>query len=294
MADRKRTEPDWQDLRIFLALGRHGSLSGAARSLGVNHATIARRLRSLEDDVGVRLVERRPDGYALTEAGGAVLAAASDMEAAARRIGHQGGADAPRGLVRINAPPALAHGFLIARMADLATRHPGLDIDIATDIRAISLDRHQADIAIRLSRPDDGDIIARRLATIGYGFYATPDWCARIGDGAEPVFVGFDEADAHVPEAVWLARQFPRSRVAFRATNQAAQAIAARSGAGIALLPHYIGRAETMLKRCTLGGDPPPREAFMLTRPRDRGNLPVRIVAEHIAEAFRDAPTLFE
>ena len=79
MADEKRTEVDWQDLRIFLALGRHGSLSAAARALGVNHATIARRLHS-EDSLGEKLVERRPEGFVLTAAGTHTLAAASDME----------------------------------------------------------------------------------------------------------------------------------------------------------------------------------------------------------------------
>jgi molybdate transport repressor ModE-like protein len=79
--DEKRTEVDWQDLRIFLALGRHGSLSAAARALGVNHATIARRLHSLEDSLGEKLVESRPEGFALTLAGTHALAVAGDMDA---------------------------------------------------------------------------------------------------------------------------------------------------------------------------------------------------------------------
>jgi len=70
---------DWEDMRVFLALGRHGSLSAAARALSVNHATIARRIQSLEDRLGDKLVDRRPDGYALTPAGRLALAAASEM-----------------------------------------------------------------------------------------------------------------------------------------------------------------------------------------------------------------------
>jgi molybdate transport repressor ModE-like protein len=90
MADEKRTEIDWQDLRIFLALGRHGSLSAAARAVGVNHATIARRLRSLEDSLGEKLIERRPEGFALTRAGTHTLAVASDMDSASVRWVEQG------------------------------------------------------------------------------------------------------------------------------------------------------------------------------------------------------------
>lgn len=294
MADRKRTELDWEDLRVFLALARHGSLSAAARALGVNHATIARRIQSLESDVSDKLVERRPDGYVLTPAGTQVMTLVSDMEAAVQTIGRSGANSTPGGLVRVNASPALAHGFLAPRLAGIFALYPALDIDLATDIRAVSLERYEADIAIRLSRPTDGDVIARPLVTLGYGFYGTAAACACIEDGGEPTFVGFDEADAHVPEASWLARQFPRARLVFRASNQFAQAMAARSGAGIALLPHYIGRAEAKLHACDLGTVPPNRDAWLVTRQRDRNSPAVRAVAEHIVRLFDAERPLFE
>ncbi|WP_340313596.1 LysR family transcriptional regulator [Rhizorhabdus argentea] len=294
MADRKRTELDWQDLRFFLTLARHGSLSAAARALGVNHATIARRIRALESSAGSKLVERRPDGYVLTAAGGDVLTAASDMEAAARTIGRYAADSTPRGLVRINASPALAHGFLAGRLVSLTEVYPGLDINLATDVRTISLERHEADIAIRLSRPEDGDIIARPLVRIGYGFYGTPAACERVEDGGDPIFIGFDEADRHVPEAAWLARHFPRARLAFRASNQFAQAIAARAGTGIALLPHYIGRVETTLRPCHMEQAPPSRDGWLLTRRRDRSEPVVRAMADHIVALFDQERALFE
>lgn len=293
MTDQKRTDVDWQDLRIFLALGRHGSLSAAARALAVNHATIARRVQSLEASLGEKLVERRPDGYVLTPAGTHVLSAASDMEAAAQTVGRSGSDGAPRGLVRVNASPALGHGFLVERLAALTALYPGLDIDLATDMRAVSLERHETDIAIRLNRPDDGDVIARPLISIAYGFYGTPAECRRVEEGSDPVFIGFDEADAFVPEAVWLARQFPRARLAFRASNQLGQAIAARSGVGIALLPHYIGRAEPTLRQCRLEPLPQPRDAWILTRRRDRKDLPISVVTDHISQMFETERTLF-
>ena len=294
MTDQKRTSFDWEDLRVFLALARHGSLSAAARTLGVNHATVARRIRAFEQDVGERLVERRPDGYTLTPAGMHAMTVISDMEAAAQTIGRGSPAGAPVGLVRVNASPALAHGFLALRLASIIARYPALDIDLATDIRAVSLERHEADIAIRLSRPADGDVIARPLATIGYGFYGTPAACARIELGDAPVFIGFDEADAHVPEASWLARQYPRARLAFRASNQFAQAMAARSGIGIALLPHYIGRTEPELQPCALSATPPDRDAWLVLRQRDRKSPAIRAVADHIVVLFDEARTLFK
>ncbi|WP_427184653.1 LysR family transcriptional regulator [Bordetella bronchialis] len=294
MAEKKRTEVDWEDVRVFLALGRHGSLSAAARALAVNHATIARRIQSLEATLGDKLVERRPEGYILTPAGRRALTAASDMDSAVQTLGRGGPDEAPRGLVRVNASPALALGFLIARLSRLPVLHPGLDIDLGTDLRAVSLERHEADIAIRLGRPQDGDFIAKQAGAMAYGFYGTPALCQQVEEGAPPVFVGFDEANAYLPDAVWLSRAFPQGRVAFRAHNQYAQAISARSGVGLAMLPHYIGRTEPGLRRCALEPAMPPREIWILMRRQDRANLAVRTVVDELLRIFEEERALFE
>ncbi|CAM3486215.1 LysR family transcriptional regulator [Bordetella sputigena] len=294
MAEKKRTEVDWQDVRVFLALARHGSLSGAARALSVNHATIARRIQSLEATLGEKLVERRPEGYILTPAGTRTLAAAGDMEAAVLTLGRGGEGDAIKGLVRVNAPPALSLGFLVARLATLPVLHPGLDIDLATDLRAVSLERRETDIAIRLGRPVDGDFVARQLSTMAYGLYGTAAVCERVEAGADPVFVGFDEVNADIPEAVWLARTHPSARVAFKTNNHVAQAAAARAGAGLAVLPHYIGRKQPDLRQCRLEPVPEPREIYLLTRRQDRNNVAIRTVADHLLRLFADERSLFE
>ena len=294
MTDEKRTEIDWQDLRVFLALGRHGSLSAAARALGVNHATIARRLRSLESSLGEKLVERRPEGFVLTAAGTHTLAAASDMESTSHTLGRAGPDGAPKGLVRINAPPALTHGYLLAKLSEMASAYPGLDIDVATDVRSISLERHEADIAVRVNRPEDGDVIAKPVTTMAYGFYGTVEACARLAAGEEPALIGFDEADAHLPEAVWMSRHFPRARRPFRANNQFAQAIAARSGIGVALLPHYIGRAEPTLQRCELTPVPAPREVFLVRRRQNARTMPINVVIDYLVGVFNEDRVLFE
>ncbi|ACR28046.1 LysR family transcriptional regulator [Burkholderia glumae] len=288
MTDQIRTVLDWEDLRVFVALARHGSLSAAARALSVSHATISRRIQSLEHALGERLVERRPDGYVLTPAGTRALAGASEMETAAERLSRGGRDDSPRGLVRLNAPPSLVQHFLIARLATLVARHPSLDIDVASDFRAVSLDRREADIALRFGRPGDGDVIAKSVATPGYGFYATPQWASRLAAGEAPVFVGFDEANAHLPEAVWLARHFPQARVAIRGGSQLAQAAAARAGAGVALLLNFIGRCDAALVPCALGQTPPPRELWLLTRRDGRKDLPTRTVVDFLVQAFAD------
>lgn len=291
--DKNRTEIDWQDVRIFLALARHGSLSAAARTLSVNHATISRRLHSLEESLGEKLVERRPGGYVLTPAGTHALEAASDMEQAAQILGRGMIDGAPSGLVRVNAPPALSNGFLTLRLAKLASRYPRLDVDLASNHRFISLKRHEADIAIRFGRPRNGDVVARPLIAVGYGFYGTDEACRSVEAGADPVFIGFNEADAYLPEATWMVRQFPRVRLAFRANDQFAQSIAARSGAGLALLPHYIGRLDPLLRICDLGSALPSKDVFILTRRRDRKDLPIRAVADEVVGMFEQTRELF-
>lgn len=293
MTDKKRTALDWQDVRIFLALARHGSLSAAARMLSVNHATIARRLHSLEESLGEKLVERRPDGYALTLAGTHALQAASDMEQAAQILSRGMQDGTPSGLVRISASPGLTGGFLISRLPALTTRYPKLDIDLSPALRSISLDRHEADIAIRFDRPKDGDIIARLLVSVGYGFYGTDEACGSIAAGGNLILIGFNEADGSLLQEKWVTKHFPRTRIAFRAKDHALQAIAARSGIGLALIPHYIGRADLALRRCDLNPVPPSREVFLLTRNRDRKGASIRVVADDITEMFELERALF-
>jgi DNA-binding transcriptional LysR family regulator len=293
MADQKRTEFDWQDVRVFVALARHGSLSAAARILSVNHATIARRLHSLEESLGEKLVERRPEGYVLTAAGAHALEAATDMEQAAQVLGRGAADGMPSGIVRIASSPGLSGGFLVSRLPALAMRYPSLDIDLAPALRSVSLERHEADIAIRFDKPKDGDIIARPLTTVGYGFYGTKEACDAVQAGGDPVFIGFNEADAHISAASWLSQHFPRARVAFRAKDQFLQSIAARTGAGLALLPHYIGRADRLLGVCDLGSVPPSLEVFLLTRRRDRSAAAIRVIADELIELFRREHQLF-
>lgn len=294
MAVKKRTEPDWQDLRVFLALGRHGSLSAAARALSVNHATIGRRIQSLEASLGEKLVERRAEGYVLTSAGQRALDATRQMESAAQRV-RRGGADhSPAGLVRVNAPPALAQGFLVSRLARLSARHPQLDVELATDLRVVSLERHEADVAVRMVRPLDGDVVARRLVGVAYGFYAARARQRPVEPGQAPVFIGFDEAHSHMPEAQWLAQHFPRARLAFRATHHLAQAAAAVAGAGIALLPHYIGRSTRGLHPCPADMLPPDRDIWLLTRRQGRKDPPILAVSTFLSAEFAASRALFE
>jgi DNA-binding transcriptional LysR family regulator len=294
MADKKRTVEDWEDIRVFLALARYGSLSGAARALSVNHATVSRRLRSLESTLGEKLVERRPAGYLLTPAGSRVLAAADEMEIAAGTLGRGVSADEPRGLVRINAPPALAQCYLIKRLARLPLRYPGIEIDLATSLRSVSLERRETDIAVRLGRPPDAYLLAREVVHMGYGIYAAAQLRRQIDEGMEPAFITFDQANADILEAVWIARHFPRARVSFRTNHHLGQAIAARTGVGVALLPHYIARTTPGLQLTALQPVPEKRDVWLLTRRRKSNDVAIRVAVDYLSEVFASERELFD
>jgi DNA-binding transcriptional LysR family regulator len=295
MPDRFRTgRIDWEDVRFFTAVARHGSLSAAARALTVNHATVARRLAALEQALGTELFKRRPTGYELTPAGRSALEAAGAMESAAAGLSRLDHETPLTGLVRITATPSLAEVFLIPRLAALQHRCPGLDLEILAERRPVSLQRHQSDIALRLGRPERGELLARCVGRLAYHFYAAPVWRDRLKEGVAPLFVGFDEAGTHFPEALWLARRFRNARLAVRCNNQIGQIAAARAGCGIALLPHFLAAGDTALVKVRLAEIPPARELWLLTRRDVRKSPQTRVVTDFLLDLFRRERPLFE
>ncbi|WP_448188008.1 LysR family transcriptional regulator [Azospirillum sp. sgz301742] len=280
MTVQKRTAGlDWDDVRVFLELARAGSLSAAARTLRISHATVGRRIAALEATLGRALVERRPDGYALTPEGEAVRALADGMDEHALAILRRGGWEVGlTGTVRLTMTQALADSFLVPRLGPLRARHPGLDLEIMIDNRALSLARREADLAIRQARPQRGELITRRLATLAYGLYAAP--------GAPDAFITFDETLAELPEAVWFAGHTRGRRIAFRSNSVQAQLAAAKAGFGTALLPRWLAAAEPDLLSVPAAEPPPPREAWLVLH-RDLKDVPrIRAVAEHLVALF--------
>ncbi|WP_199741860.1 LysR family transcriptional regulator [Corallococcus sp. CA047B] len=279
----KRPGPlDWEDLRVFVALARAGSLSATARELKVSHATVGRRIAALEQTLGRTLFDRRADGYLLTADGAAVLELAADMEERAygilRRSGQQAGLT---GTVRLTATETLAERFLIPRLAALHRRHPGIHLEVVSDSRALSLAKREADVAVRLARPQVGELVARRLASLAYGVYAAPD-------GDTSAWVGLDDSLAHIPEAKWLAQHAAGERLVLRTNTLMGQLAAVRAGFGKALLPHWFAGEEGGLIALPPPAPPPVREAWLVVHP-DLKDVPrVRAVIDAVVGAFEE------
>lgn len=289
MAVKKRTVAlDWEDVRYFVALARHRSLSATARALRVNHATVSRRVTRLEALLGRSLFDRHADGYALTLDGKAVLDEASTMDNAAssmlRRCDENSGLS---GLVRLTAGRSLAEGFLIDRLEGLHRRHPAIDVEVIGDVRLLSLARREADLALRFGKPKSSELAARRVGTIFFGLYVAtalrhePDAAARLP------LIGFDKDGDSIAEAEWLSRHFSGRRYSFRGNSQSAQAGAARAGFGVALLPRYLAADDPRLAEVACDKPMLEREVWLLVRP-DLTRVPrVRAVADYLFELFR-------
>jgi DNA-binding transcriptional LysR family regulator len=289
MPDRKRTAYlDWEDIRYFVALARHGTLSATARALRVNHATVARRVASLEIVLRRTLFERRADGYLLTVDGKAVLEEASAMDEAALSVFRRLDAGTElSGLVRLTAGRILAESFLIDRLSGFHERYPAIDVELIGEARVVSLARREADIALRFGSPKDSELVARRLGGIAFGLYVSPAYRDRLEQGETPSFIGFDDESDFVAEAEWLTREFGDKRFAFRGNTQASQAAAARAGYGVALLPRYLAVNDQRLMQVSLGERLPLRDVWLLLR-RELARVPrVRALGDYLIELFR-------
>ena len=277
---------NWDDARIVLAFARGGSASATARALGVSHTTVLRRLQALEADLEQRLVDKTPEGPRLTPAGRELARLAEDMEATAATIERRllGGETRLEGLVRVTATEALGSRFLTPHLVEFQHAHPGVDVELVTDTRPLSLARREADVAVRLLRPTEPSSIRKRVGEIGYAAYAT---AAYLKEGRErPRLIGYDERLAG-PETERLATSHPDGRFAFRSGSTAALVAAALAGAGIAMIPCFLGDAEPRLRRLDAPRAVPPSEIWLAIHRDLRRNARAAALFEFLADLFR-------
>src|SRR5262249_19445929 len=170
-------EPEWSDLKILLALSRAGSVAGAARSLGVDQSTVSRRLAALEESVGARLVLRGGREFAFTAEGRTMASAAERAEAAvveASRSVREGKLEIS-GKVRVSSLPGLMPP-LVRAIAAARETYPALTIELSLDRRAVDLAKGEADMGLRMFRPTEGHLVARKLTDVGWAVYASREY----------------------------------------------------------------------------------------------------------------------
>lgn len=246
---------DWDDLRFFLAVARSGRLTAAARRLGADHATVSRRITSLEESLKAKLFERRPQGYALTPHGEQLLAKAESMETEALAIQSEiGGADmALAGTVRIGAPDGFGACFLAPRLTSLAKSYPGLEFQLIAMPRLLSLSKREADLAITLAPPKEGKVVARKLADYRLGLYATQAYLDSMPKitAPEDLFahrvVGYIDDLIFTPELDYLDEVAKGLRAHIQSSSVVAQMNAVAAGAGIGIIHHFMAVGDARL-----------------------------------------------
>lgn len=248
---------DWSLVRAFLAVAETGSLSAAARITGHSQPTLGRQIRTLEAQLGTELFHRIARGLELTEAGAALIDPAREMAAAAARLAltAEGRSDALAGTVRITASNMVSHHLLPPVLARIRQVEPLIQIELAPSDASENLLFREADIALRMYRPEQIDIVARRLADLPMGFYAARSYIARHGrpqtlaEALQLDIVGLDRSDLmlRVFRAAGLAAQ--REAFAVRCDHQPTLWELVRAGCGIGANQRRIGDADPLVER---------------------------------------------
>ncbi|MBV7408861.1 MULTISPECIES: LysR family transcriptional regulator [Roseobacteraceae] len=267
------TQPDWSQIQSFAAVAEHGSLSAAARAQGSSQPTLSRHIAQLEATLGTRLFDRSRGGMILTDEGTDLLAHATAMaDAAARfdttRDGH--GTDIA-GTVRLTASHVVANFILPPILSDLHTTYPGIEIEVVASDTTENLLRREADIALRMYRPTQPDVIARHITDLPLGAYAAPAYIERHGapdtlqDLHHHSLVGYDRSTLIIEAFAQRGLKVGRDFFAFRSDDQVLCWHMVIAGYGIGFAPRRVGDADSRVIR--------------VSRDEDAGTMPLWLTA---------------
>lgn len=292
---------NWDLLQSFLAVARTGKLTSAARRLAIDHSTLSRRLTQLEASLGAKLFERHVSGYSLTPQGENLLQRAEAMESTVLAIQSDVGQSSSRvsGAVRIGTPDGFGTAFLAPRIGRLSTAHPGLDLDLVATPRSFSLSRREADIAIGLSRPAHGRLHARMLTDYELGIYAARAnpvlWqdIGAIDDLPSRPFISYIDDLIFAPELDYLPSISKTIWPRLRSSNLIAQLQATAAGAGLCVLPCFLGNADSRLIRVLPAEVRLTRTFWMIVHADMRDLARIQVTCDFIAEEIRLASDFF-
>lgn len=295
----KCTAMHWDDLRYFLELARTRRLTRAARKLGVDHTTVARRIEHLETALRCRLFEPNAEGYALTEAGQRLLAQAETIENSVGLLREEALGEGVRvsGTVRIGVPEGFGTTFLTPRLGPLLDEHPDLDIEILTLPHFPSLATREADLIVTLDPPEHGRYIAARLTDFTYGLFASRGYLRRypairkLGQVAGHAVVGYLD-DFLLSPQLRYRDDLPPHRLRVASSGMLAQVVALKAGLGLGVLTHYLAAGTGLV--AVLPGVAVWKRTFWLATHVDWYKLQrVRTVWDYVRRIVEDEGELF-
>jgi len=283
---------DWNDVQFFLAIHRAQTLAGAARALKVEHTTVGRRLTAMEKALRAKLFVRTPEGFLPTKMGAQILPLAERAETSLLEIERLALADDDRaeGTVRVTTSESFA-GLLGRWLVDLRNKHPRITVELLAGNVPLDLTRRQADIAVRFAPTREGNLVCRRVATLGWAPYASRAYVeARgclpsSGELAGHDVIGFDESLLQAPGALWIEEHGAGANVVLKSGSLPAACNAATAGLGVAVVPCFLGDREPALVRL-MPGIVGSREGYLVVHPDLARVARVRVVLAFLVERF--------
>jgi DNA-binding transcriptional LysR family regulator len=282
--------PDWHLFKAFLAVAREGSLSSAARVLGTTQPTMGRQVAALESALGVKLFIRSLDGLAPTEAGTRLIPSAEVMAAAVEAALRSASGDIQeeRGTVRITASEVIGGEVLPAFLADFQSLNPRISVELALSNRNEDLLRGDADIAVRMARPTQGALVAKRIGRVDIGLYAHRRYLKvramprNLEDLRQHALIGFDRDQAYARILERMGVPFTRDMFAFRSDSDLAQLAALRAGLGIGACQLGIARRQKNLVPLLHAELTFPMEVWLVMHRDLRGSRRIRLTFDHL------------
>jgi DNA-binding transcriptional LysR family regulator len=290
---------DWDGLQLLLAVPRTGRVSAAARRLGVEHTTVARRVTGLEKALGVSLFYRTSRGYLLTPEGHNVISTAEAMERAALVVEARAreGTGPPAGRVRVAMPPEYGSHWLAPKLAAFRTLHPQIELHILVGTRERDLSRGEAELAIQPPRPTQTGMVAVRLGRAAVGLYASRRLMGgrrvrirTLADIRDWQILTYTPPFQILQNAKWFQPILASGSIALQSNSTHALLAAARAGAGVAVLPRFVAREHDDL--VSVSDDVASGDLLLITHPEVRRDPKVKATADFLKQLAADSPGL--
>ena len=285
---------NWDDTKVFLAVCRETTLRGAARVLGIDQATVGRRIAALERSLNATLFLRTSDGYVLTALGEAALEAAQNMESSAQELQRriEGQDDRLTGLVRITTTDSMAIDFLIPAIASLHLEHPDVRVQLEASTHMLNLSKREADIAIRTVKPDNPDLIVRRVARWPVALFASAGYLLKRGIPERgSAFAGHDLVVyqphfAAGKELTLASEPITRGRIVSSVNSSVLMRRSIATGIGIGEIPVYMGEQEGLVRLWPEQPRSTPYDVWLVTHADLRHTARIKVVIDKIVEVF--------
>ena len=285
---------NWDDLRLFLAVARTGSISGAAKQLDVQHSTVSRRIRKFEETLGTRLLERKKGRYELTQSGENVKEASSRIEREVLGVdGALLGKDTQQvGPLKVAALNNMASSVLMPMFADFSKKRPQVELHIIVSNIDASLSQREADVAIRLTNTPTETLIGKRIVTVASSIYGSRSYLEQLREqGGEPRWIGVECCGFHKS---WTRQSDSGLAHNFYSDDTLLTQSAIREGMGVSILPCFMADTDPLLERYCEPNPAYNLGLWVLLHPDLKRTARVLAFRDHMVQAISDKKDLFE